>query len=90
MVVGPGGTAEVAEIPGLDWAGKTGSAEHSKDEQTHSWFVGFAPLDHPKIAIAVLVEGAGHGATVAAPIAREIVKAYLFPANARVNSSSAP
>ena len=71
------GTAVVARIPGITWGGKTGSAEHRKAEQTHSWFVGVAPMDDPKIAICVLVEAAGHGSTVAAPIARDIVKAYL-------------
>ena len=71
------GTAVVARIPGVTWGGKTGSAEHRKAEQTHSWFVGVAPMDDPKIAICVLVEAAGHGSTVAAPIAREVVKAYL-------------
>jgi penicillin-binding protein 2 len=71
------GTAVVARIPGIQWGGKTGSAEHRKAEQTHSWFVGVAPMDDPKIVICVLVEAAGHGSTVAAPIARDIVKAYL-------------
>lgn len=71
------GTARVCQIPGIIWAGKTGSAEHRRRELTHSWFVGFAPADDPKIAVAVLVESAGHGSDVAAPIARDIVKAYL-------------
>jgi len=88
-VIGPGGTAEGAQIQGIEWGGKTGSSEHQTDEKTHSWFVGFAPLDHPRIAIAVLVESAGHGSVVAAPIARDIVKAYLLAANARVKSSRA-
>ncbi len=68
-----------AYIPGLRWAGKTGSAEHgSKSNRTHAWFIGYAPADHPKIAVAVLVEQAGHGGDVAAPIAKEIVKSYLM------------
>ncbi|MBS1718488.1 MAG: penicillin-binding protein 2 [Armatimonadetes bacterium] len=73
------GTGQKAKIPGLKWAAKTGSAEHKLDEKTHSWFIGYAPYDHPKIAIAVLVEGAGHGGDIAAPIAAEIVKKYLKP-----------
>jgi penicillin-binding protein 2 len=71
------GTAQRAQIPNVIWAGKTGSAEHGKNLVTHSWFVGFAPVDHPKIAICVLVEDAGHGGDVAAPIAKEIVERYL-------------
>lgn len=72
------GTARRAQIPGVVWAGKTGSTEHSGfDKKTHSWFVGFAPVDHPRIAIAVLVEQAGHGGEVAAPIAARVVERYL-------------
>ncbi len=73
------GTARSAQIPGIRWGGKTGSAEHNASKQTHGWFVGFAPADNPKIAICVLVEAAGHGGDVAAPIAKEIVKRYLTP-----------
>ncbi len=73
------GTATRAKIPGIVWAGKTGSAEHSRDKtkKTHAWFVGFAPVDNPQIAICVLVEDAGHGGDVSAPIAGAIVKRYL-------------
>ena len=71
------GTAGSARIPGVRWGGKTGSAEHRQGKKTHGWFVGFAPAEAPKIAICVLVEAAGHGGDVAAPIAREIVKRYL-------------
>jgi penicillin-binding protein 2 len=71
------GTARVAQIPGIIWGGKTGSAEHRKAEQTHSWFVATAPMENPQISICVIVEAAGHGSTVAAPIARDIVRAYL-------------
>jgi len=72
------GTAGRAKIAGLDWGGKTGSAEnHMKRRDTHSWFVGIAPIDKPRIALAVLVENAGHGGDVAAPIARQLVSRYL-------------
>ncbi len=72
------GTGRRAQISGLTWAGKTGSTEHSGvGQKTHSWFVGFAPAEDPKIAIAVLVERSGHGGEVSAPIAAQIVKAYL-------------
>lgn len=71
------GTARSAQIPGVIWGGKTGSAEHRKKEKTHGWFVGFAPADDPKIAICVRIEAAGHGGDVAAPVAKEVVKRYL-------------
>lgn len=75
------GTGGNARIPGLVWAGKTGSAEHSrKGSKTHAWFIGYAPLDRPKIAICVMLQNIGHGGDIAAPIARELVQAYLRPA----------
>ena len=74
-----GGTAGSARIPGITWGGKTGSAEQKKGNLTHSWFVGFAPYDNPKIAICVFVEQAGHGGEVAAPIAKKVVQRYLLP-----------
>jgi penicillin-binding protein 2 len=57
-------------------AGKTGTAQnpHGKD---HSVFFAFAPVDNPKIAIAVVVENAGFGATWAAPIASLMIEQYL-------------
>ncbi len=70
------GTAETVAIPGMEVAGKTGTAQVTKTED-NSVFVCFAPLDHPKIAIAVLVEKGGHGSDVAAPIARRMLNQYL-------------
>ena len=71
-----GGTGGAARIAGIEVAGKTGTAQnpHGKD---HSWFAGFAPREHPAIAVAVIVENAGHGSDVAAPIAGQIMAAYL-------------
>ena len=71
------GTGAPARVNDLLMAGKTGTAQnpHGKD---HSWFICFAPYDNPKIAICVLVENAGWGAAVAAPIAQRIVLKYLF------------
>jgi penicillin-binding protein 2 len=70
------GTARVAKIKDIVICGKTGTAQnpHGKD---HSLFVGFAPKDNPKIAIAVMVENAGFGATWAAPIASLMIEKYL-------------
>jgi penicillin-binding protein 2 len=78
------GTAGQARIEDVHWGGKTGSAQNRREALTHSWFVGVAPMDSPKIAIAVVVEQAGHGGSVAAPIAKEIVSRYLFGNLSRV------
>lgn len=75
-VVNGAGTATNIRLPGIAIAGKTGTAQnpHGKD---HAIFLGFAPFENPKIAIAVVVENAGFGSTAAAPIARDVIKAYL-------------
>ncbi len=76
VVEEPGGTGGLARIKGIPSAGKTGTAQnpHGLD---HAWFVGFAPLENPKIALAVLVENAGFGGTAAAPIAGACMHHYL-------------
>ncbi len=58
-------------------AGKTGTAEVLKSGEPHAWFAGYAPADNPKIAVVVLVEHGGEGATAAAPVFREIVDKYF-------------
>ena len=75
-VVNGAGTAGNIRLPDLAIAGKTGTAQnpHGKD---HAIFVGFAPYDNPKIAVAVIVENAGYGSVAAAPIARDVMQAYL-------------
>jgi penicillin-binding protein 2 len=70
------GTSGRARIPGISVAGKTGTAQNPHGED-HAWFVGFAPVDTPKIAIAVLVENGGFGGTIAAPIAGYVMEKYL-------------
>jgi penicillin-binding protein 2 len=45
----------------------------------HAWFIAFAPVENPTIAVAVLVEHGGHGGTAAAPIAKKIIETYLEP-----------
>ncbi|MCU0606006.1 MAG: penicillin-binding protein 2 [Candidatus Edwardsbacteria bacterium] len=72
----PGGTGGAARVAGVAVAGKTGTAQNPHGED-HSWFACFAPADRPSIAVAVLVENAGHGSAVAAPIAGSIVRTYL-------------
>ncbi len=62
---------------GIPVAGKTGTAEVGGPETIpHSWFAAYAPADSPEIAIAALVENAGEGSTVAAPLVRQVVEAY--------------
>ena len=58
-------------------AGKTGSAEAAGKKGTHALFVAYAPVDKPEVAVAVTVENAGHGGSVAAPVARDILAAYF-------------
>lgn len=70
------GTASSSKIPGIIMCGKTGTAE-VKNKGDNSVFVAFAPRDNPKIAIAVVVENSGQGATWAAPMASFIVEQYL-------------
>jgi len=76
VVARPTGTGHNAQIPDISVAGKTGTAQnpHGKD---HAWFVAFAPVENPRIAITVLVENGGFGSTVAAPIAKKVFKAYF-------------
>lgn len=76
VVEAPGGTAANARVKGIVSAGKTGTAQNPHGED-HAWYVGFAPFDDPKIAVAVLVENAGFGGTIAAPIAGMCIEQYL-------------
>jgi peptidoglycan glycosyltransferase len=70
------GSGQAAQIPGVQVAGKTGTAENAGPD--HNWFVGFAPADDPQIAVAVFVaNGGGTGGDVSAPIARDVLAAYL-------------
>lgn len=76
VVEEPGGTARQARIPGITVCGKTGTAENPHG-QDHAVFIAFAPMEDPKIAIAVYVENSGFGGTWAAPIASLIIEQYL-------------
>ncbi len=76
VVHGAGGTAHKAAVPGISVCGKTGTAENYGND--HSVFIAFAPMDNPKIAVAVYVENAqGGGGTWAAPIAGLIIEKYI-------------
>jgi penicillin-binding protein 2 len=86
-VVNEDGTAAASKLPGIEFCGKTGTAQvisadrkglAGKQTQTknNAWFEGYAPRRNPEIVVAVLVQAGGFGAVSAAPIARDIVKAY--------------
>ncbi|GMU98401.1 MAG: penicillin-binding protein 2 [Ignavibacteriota bacterium] len=76
LVVNGHGTATHIKLPDVEICGKTGTAQNPHGED-HAWFVGFAPYENPKIAIAVLVENVGFGGTHAAPIAKNVIQAYM-------------
>jgi penicillin-binding protein 2 len=91
--VSPGGTAYASGLGAkYKFAGKTGTAQvftikqnvstrakiADERKRDHAWFIAYAPADDPKIAISVLVENAGFGASAAAPIARKVLDAYLL------------
>ncbi len=86
-VVNEGGTATVAHMPGIDLCGKTGTAQLAsndllkskkgdKDMKDNAWFVGFAPRQSPEIVVVALFEHGEHG-NYAAPIVRDVIKAYF-------------
>ena len=70
------GTGTAAALPGVQVAGKTGTAEIAGGE-SHAWFAGFAPARDPQVAVVVLVENGGSGGSVAAPVAKQVIAAAL-------------
>ncbi len=77
------GSGSSAQIPGVQVAGKTGTAETGGEAAPHAWFTAFAPADDPQVAVAVIVENGGSmgneatGGAIAAPIARAVMEAVL-------------
>lgn len=77
------GSGSRAQIPGVDVAGKTGTAQTAPGKAADVWFTGFAPADNPRVAVAVVVEEGGtmaqeaSGGSVAAPIARSVMEAVV-------------
>ncbi len=91
VVATPRGTAHGSMSALVPFAGKTGTAQVvvmkqgnvktvlTKETNDHAWFVAYAPLENPKIALVVLVEHGGHGGSTAAPLAKRLIEAYLAP-----------
>jgi peptidoglycan glycosyltransferase len=72
------GTGTAARLQGVSVAGKTGTAEIPGTTENQVWFIGYAPADKPKMAVAVTIERTqGEGGTVAAPIAKQVLQALL-------------
>jgi penicillin-binding protein 2 len=93
-VVNEGGTAAASRIPGIEFSGKTGTAQTISAQglaragsraqfKDNAWFVGLAPRRNPEIVVAVLVEGGEHGSSAAAPVARDVVKMYYEKKNGK-------
>jgi peptidoglycan glycosyltransferase len=66
-----------AKVPGVPTAGKSGTAELGGEGEPHSWFIGFAPVEEPRIAVAVVIEEGGFGSEQAVPIAGDVMEFYL-------------
>jgi len=77
VVYEAGGTGKEAKIENFTVCGKTGTVQNGKNKKNHSVFIAFAPIDNPKIALAVFVENAGAGGAWAAPIAGLMMDKYL-------------
>jgi penicillin-binding protein 2 len=91
VVAAPNGTAHAVRIDGITIAAKTGTAQVVKEAQgvrvketaqpekyrDHGWFIAFAPVDHPQIAIACIVEHGGHGASSAGLVVRAVLQRYF-------------
>ncbi len=87
VVNGAGGTAQAIKLPGIDFSGKSGTAQiinydlrsrlgKAKQFKDNSWFVGYAPRRNPEIVVSVLVQAGGHGSEAAGPVVRDVIKAY--------------
>jgi len=72
------GTGTSAQIPGITVAGKTGTAETGRTHENDTWFIAFAPAEHPRVAVAVALQNqSGTGGLTAAPIAKVVMEALL-------------
>ena len=72
--------SHISELSEIKAAGKTGTADYKKDGVDgipHSWFIGFAPYDNPKVSISVIVEEGGDGSKIASELSGKIMKKSL-------------
>jgi len=87
VVAEPGGTGHAAQTPIATVAGKSGTAQViaqkvagrklAEAARDHAWFIAYAPVENPKIAVAVIVEHGVHGGSAAAPVAKRVIEEYL-------------
>ncbi len=80
VVESPDGTAH-SSMGRVSFAGKTGTSQNPHGED-HAWFISYAPAERPEIAMAVVIENAGHGASTAAPVAKKFYEVYFEPDSA--------
>jgi peptidoglycan glycosyltransferase len=77
------GTGRAARIPGVQVAGKTGTAENAPGSPPHAWFIGFAKNSGKQVAVSVIIENGGNsgsettGGEAAAPVARDVMEKVL-------------
>jgi len=76
VVEGEHGTARSLRNDIYSVGGKTGTAQNPHGDN-HSWFVGIAPMENPEIVVCAIVENAGHGSEVAAPLVGKVIKTYM-------------
>jgi len=92
------GTAVALKLTGVDFSGKSGTAQiinydlrsrlgKSKQFKDNSWFVGYAPRRTPEIVVSVLVQAGGHGSEAAGPVVRDVVKAYYDKKNKKTDGT---
>jgi penicillin-binding protein 2 len=72
-IAGKTGTAQVVEMKG----GYVKTEQQAYFSRDHAWFVSYAPVDNPQIAIAVLIEHGGHGGDAAAPMAKKVFEKFI-------------
>jgi penicillin-binding protein 2 len=72
------GTGGAARVPGVRVAGKTGTAQNPHG-QDHALFVCYAPVDSPRVAMAIVIENAGHGGSICAPRAGALLRRLFLP-----------
>jgi penicillin-binding protein 2 len=81
VVMSPRGTGRLAQVPGVDMAGKTGTAEYGRKGEGHkiAWMIAFAPYEHPRYAVSLMIEEGATGGTTAAPKMKQIMTGLFKP-----------